>query len=48
MMVAPQSRIGLPALRWMAEGTFPGEALVGSLLLLVGLTGFLGGRMSHS
>jgi Na+/H+-dicarboxylate symporter len=46
MMVAPQSRIGLPALRWMAETTFPGEALVGAFLLLVGVTGSLGGRVS--
>jgi hypothetical protein len=46
MMVAPQSRIGLPALRWMAETTFPGEALVGAVLLLVGVTGSLGGRVS--
>ncbi len=46
MMVAPQSRIGLPALRWMADTTFPGEAVVGAVLLLVGLTGALGGRVS--
>jgi Na+/H+-dicarboxylate symporter len=46
MMVAPQSRIGLPALRWMAATTFPGEALVGAFLLLVGVTGSLGGRVS--
>jgi Na+/H+-dicarboxylate symporter len=48
MMVAPQSRIGLPALRWMADTTFPGEALVGAFLLLVGVTGALGGRVSYA
>ena len=48
MLVAPQSRIGLPALRWMAESTFPGEALVGALLLLAGVTGSLGGRVSDA
>ena len=46
MMVAPQARIGLPALRWMADTTFPGEAVVGAVLLLVGVTGSLGGRLS--
>jgi len=48
MMVAPQSRIGLPALRWMADRTFPGEAVVGAVLLLVGVTGSLGGRVSNA
>ena len=48
MMVAPQSRIGLPALRWMADTAFPGEALAGAFLLLVGVTGSLGGRVSHA
>jgi Na+/H+-dicarboxylate symporter len=48
MLVAPQSRIGLPALRWMSESTFPGEAIVGALLLLVGITGLLGGRLADA
>ena len=48
MMVAPQSRIGLPALRLMAETTFPGEAVAGAFLLLVGVTGSLGGRVSDA
>ena len=44
MLVAPQARIGLPALQWLSNSTFPGEALVGAALLLTGLTGLLGGR----
>jgi len=44
MMVVPQARIGLPALQWLAMLAFPGEALLGAALLVVGLTGLLGGR----
>jgi hypothetical protein len=44
MVVAPQARMGLPALRWMSESTFPAEAPVGALLLLVGLWLSLGRR----
>jgi hypothetical protein len=35
-LVAPQANLGLQELRWMSRCTFPGEALVGSLLLAVG------------
>ena len=44
MIVAPQARSGLPALQWLARSTFRGEALVGAAVLLVALTGLLGGR----
>jgi hypothetical protein len=44
MVVAPQARMGLPALRWMSRSVFPGEALVGAFSLLVGLWLSLGGR----
>jgi Na+/H+-dicarboxylate symporter len=44
MVVAPQARIGLPALRWMSASVFPGEALAGALVLLVGLWMSLGRR----
>ena len=44
MIVAPQARIGLSALQWMSRSTFRGEALVGAAILLVALTGLLGGR----
>jgi len=44
MIVAPQARSGLPMLQWMARSTFRGEALLGAAVLLVGLTGVLGGR----
>jgi hypothetical protein len=35
-LVAPQANLGLQELRWMSRCTFPGEALVGSLLLATG------------
>ncbi len=38
MLVAEQARLGLAALRWMSQTTFPGEAVVGGVLLLAGLT----------
>ena len=44
MIVAPQARLGLPALRWMSEATFRGEALAGAALMLAGMTGLFGGR----
>ena len=44
MIVAPQARSGLPALQWLARSTFHGEALIGAAVLLVALTGLLGGR----
>ncbi len=44
MIVAPQARSGLPALQWLARSTFQGEALLGAAVLLVALTGLLGGR----
>ena len=44
MVIAPQARMGLPALRWMSRSVFPGEALVGAFVLLVGLWLSLGGR----
>jgi Na+/H+-dicarboxylate symporter len=46
MVVAPQARIGLPALRGMSESAFQGEAVVGALVLLAGLWMLLGGRES--
>jgi hypothetical protein len=33
-LVVPQANLGLPALRWMSRGVFPGEALVGILILI--------------
>jgi Na+/H+-dicarboxylate symporter len=44
MLVAKQARMGLPALRWMSENTFPGEAVAGAIVLLAGLT-LAGGRV---
>jgi hypothetical protein len=44
MLIAPQARMGLPALRWMSTSVFPGEALAGALVLLVGLWLSLGRR----
>jgi hypothetical protein len=44
MVIAPQARMGLPALRWMSTSVFPGEALAGALVLLVGLWMSLGRR----
>ena len=44
MVVAPQARMGLPALRWMSTSVFPGEALVGAIVLLAGLWMWLGRR----
>jgi Na+/H+-dicarboxylate symporter len=46
MVVAPQARMGLPALRWMSESAFQGEAVAGALVLLAGLWMSLGGRES--
>ena len=48
MIVAPQARNGLPALQWLARSAFRGEALIGAALLLVALTGLLGGRTEVS
>ena len=31
-LIAPQANLGLPELRWLSKGTFPGEALVGMVL----------------
>ena len=47
MIVAPQARSGLPALQWLARSTFSGEALIGAAVLLVALTGLLGGRLGR-
>jgi Na+/H+-dicarboxylate symporter len=44
MIIAPQARMGLPALRWMSTSVFQGEALVGALMLLAGLWMSLGRR----
>jgi hypothetical protein len=44
MVVAPQARMGLPALRWMSESAFHGEAVVGGFVLLTGLWLWLGAR----
>jgi hypothetical protein len=44
MLVAPQARLGLPALRWMSESAFQGEAIAGALALLAGLWMSLGGH----
>ena len=44
MLVAKQARMGLPALRWMSEMTFPGEAVAGAIVLLAGVT-LAGGRV---
>jgi hypothetical protein len=46
MVVAPQARLGLPALRWMSESAFQGEAVAGALVLFVGLWMWLGRRES--
>jgi Na+/H+-dicarboxylate symporter len=44
MVIAPQARMGLPALRWMSASVFPGEAIAGALVLLAGLWMSLGRR----
>ena len=46
MVVAPQARMGLPALRWMSESAFQGEALAGTVVLFAGLWMLLGSRES--
>jgi hypothetical protein len=46
MVIAPQARMGLPALRWMSESVFQGEAVAGALVLLAGLWMSLGRRES--
>ena len=46
MVIAPQARMGLPALRWMSAAVFPGEAVAGALVLLVGVWLSLGGSTS--
>jgi hypothetical protein len=33
-LVAPQARLGLPELRWLARFAFPGEALAGIALFV--------------
>lgn len=33
MMVSPQAVLGLDQVRWMAQYAFPGEVLVGALVL---------------
>ena len=48
MVVAPQARLGLPVLRRMSASAFPGEAVIGALVLLVGLWMSLGGREAAS
>ena len=47
MVVAPQARMGLPALRWMSESTFQGEALAGTVVLIAGLWMLLGSPESQ-
>jgi Na+/H+-dicarboxylate symporter len=42
MVVAPQARLGLPALRWMSESAFQGEAVAGAFVLFVGVWMSLG------
>ena len=44
MVIAPQARMGLPALRWMSASVFPGEAIAGAVALLAGLWMSLGCR----
>jgi hypothetical protein len=48
MVVAPQARMGLPALRWMSTSVFPGEAFAGSFVLLAGLWLSLGRREANN
>ncbi|WNS76211.1 hypothetical protein RRV45_04155 [Bacillus sp. DTU_2020_1000418_1_SI_GHA_SEK_038] len=33
MMVSPQATLGLKELKWMADYAFPGEALIGSIVV---------------
>jgi Na+/H+-dicarboxylate symporter len=42
MIIAPQARTGLPALRWLSNSVFPGEAVAGAVVLLAGLWMSLG------
>jgi Na+/H+-dicarboxylate symporter len=42
MIIAPQARMGLPALRWLSNSVFPGEAVAGAVVLLAGLWMSLG------
>ena len=44
MVIAPQARMGLPALRWMSTSVFPGEAVAGAVVLLAGVWMALGRR----
>ena len=44
LLIAPQARLGLPALRWMSVSAFPGAALAGAVVLLVGVSMLLGGH----
>jgi Na+/H+-dicarboxylate symporter len=44
MLIAPQARLGLPALHWISNTAFPGEALAGAVVLLAGVSMSLGGK----
>lgn len=37
MLISPQALIGLKELRWMAECAFPGEVMLGILVLAIAL-----------
>lgn len=43
MLLAPQAKLGLAALRWMSRTAFAGEAMAGALTLVVGLAMAAGG-----
>ncbi len=48
MVIAPQARMGLPALRWMSASAFQGEAIAGALVLLTGVWLWLGVRQPEN
>ncbi len=48
MEIAPQARMGLPALRWMSASAFQGEAIAGALVLLTGVWLWLGVRQPEN
>ena len=45
-LIAPQANLGLDQLRWISHHVFPGEALVG--ILLLGIAYYLLGTAQNS
>jgi hypothetical protein len=48
MMVSPQAVLGLQELKWIAEYSFPGEALLGALVCAASLMMFGKKKLNES